>query len=662
MRRLGLVCSFIAFCCWPARANTYTAASDSESDVQAKINLASNGDTVQIPCSGTQSVTWTTGLTITTNITLTALGATPNVGPSTFGAGTNCLTILDDDLVYTMFQPTPTYSASNNVLTIQNMNIEPLNGSVAVQSPFIIIGTCTLSGCPDIRLDNILFHNWTNRGLASYLCRLDNVFGVVDHDTVDSSNTGVDGIFNVNNSAYLGGGLFGDNSWAQADSYGTANELYIENNLDNGWEITDCDFADTDADHGGCRYTGRFNQIPTMAGVTFAVHGTETSGRMRGGRLQEVYDNTFACPSGSCTSAVGFRSAVGLIFGNTFTISAGAGINSYASLSAYRTFEAHTPFGSCNGEGAWDTNDGASKSSASAFTSTASTTLTDTSQSWTTNQFAPGSKYYTVFDATKSQMAGIVSNTAHALTIKQPVSWATSDTYYILGTTLYATGTLTSVVQPAPANNYVLTAVDSTQSWTTNQWAVNGDSYSFIDISASQADQVYVGDIGWEVNASTSNSFLMYYYNDDGDNDRPPIAAGDTYIILRASACIDQPARSGGVYISGDSSETTSPTPVGPINETLDPIYEFDDTATGSFGGPAIYTQTMKLLINRDYYQESVNQAAQSNPTIPFNGTSGNGHGTLANMPTTCTTGVGYWATDQGNWSFTSAPQRILGR
>jgi hypothetical protein len=44
---------------------------------------------------------------------------------------------------------------------------------------------------------------------------------------------------------------------------------------------------------------------------------------------------------------------------------------------------------------------------------------------------------------------------------------------------------------------------------------------------------------------------------------------------------------------------------------------------------------------NRDFY----------NLTGAFNGTSGVGIGTLADRPTTCTPGVGYWATDQGSWN-----------
>lgn len=58
------------------------------------------------------------------------------------------------------------------------------------------------------------------------------------------------------------------------------------------------------------------------------------------------------------------------------------------------------------------------------------------------------------------------------------------------------------------------------------------------------------------------------------------------------------------------------------------------------------------IASNRDYYN-AVSASAQSSATSPFNGTSGMGYGTVANRPTTCTTGmetgggVGYWATDE---------------
>jgi hypothetical protein len=47
------------------------------------------------------------------------------------------------------------------------------------------------------------------------------------------------------------------------------------------------------------------------------------------------------------------------------------------------------------------------------------------------------------------------------------------------------------------------------------------------------------------------------------------------------------------------------------------------------------------IQANRDFYTQGTS----------FNGTSGVGRGTRANRPSTCTTGVAYWATDEGEWN-----------
>ena len=61
----------------------------------------------------------------------------------------------------------------------------------------------------------------------------------------------------------------------------------------------------------------------------------------------------------------------------------------------------------------------------------------------------------------------------------------------------------------------------------------------------------------------------------------------------------------------------------------------------GDFGTDAGYSSNV-VLANRDYF----NYVSSG-----FNGTVGTGSGTLAAIPSTCTTGVGYWATDQGSWN-----------
>jgi hypothetical protein len=58
-------------------------------------------------------------------------------------------------------------------------------------------------------------------------------------------------------------------------------------------------------------------------------------------------------------------------------------------------------------------------------------------------------------------------------------------------------------------------------------------------------------------------------------------------------------------------------------------------------GIPCSIQSTYHIVANRDYY------AYKSS----FNGTTGVGEGTLSQRPSSCTVGVGYWATDSGEWN-----------
>jgi hypothetical protein len=75
----------------------------------------------------------------------------------------------------------------------------------------------------------------------------------------------------------------------------------------------------------------------------------------------------------------------------------------------------------------------------------------------------------------------------------------------------------------------------------------------------------------------------------------------------------------------------------------------------GNFSNQTTNNVNDSLLANRDFYVNSHNQSAQVSPTSPFTGSPstgpGTGYGTFANAPPTCTAGVAYWATDQGNWN-----------
>jgi len=72
------------------------------------------------------------------------------------------------------------------------------------------------------------------------------------------------------------------------------------------------------------------------------------------------------------------------------------------------------------------------------------------------------------------------------------------------------------------------------------------------------------------------------------------------------------------------------------------PAYVWNNTYGGVVWESHIDSSSAQhIKKNRDVFEQ----------VSSFNGTSGVGRGTLASRPSTCTTGVGYWATDQGNWN-----------
>jgi len=117
--------------------------------------------------------------------------------------------------------------------------------------------------------------------------------------------------------------------------------------------------------------------------------------------------------------------------------------------------------------------------------------------------------------------------------------------------------------------------------------------------------------------------------------------------------CIDQFGASKDASLWSYSGQSPTHTKI--------PTYFFKNTRTDTgqdmgveiscVGTAATCTRqsTKHIVQNRDWFTY----------TASFNGTSGVGEGTLANRPATCTTGVGYWATDQGSWNASGADGRL---
>ena len=545
---------------------TYTAKSCNQSDVNAVINgpthTAVNGDIINIP-SG--SCTWTTGLTVPSGIGITIIGSgTPNSGGANTGASSSCANtvITDGQSGAALFSFSPQYG--NATTRLSCMELLPSMNTV---SPVQVIGTCTSSGCPNLRLDNITASGWGGYNVVSdqTFAVVVGMYGVADHNTV-SDTTSVSSytdFINVAHPSWLGVGSYGDNSWASADTFGTASEFYLENNIFNNTGLTD---TDTNAGGGGgARWVCRFNTVNGINPVNACSdHGTDTTGRARGGRQFEVYGNVGTCTNSTqgCNTFGPGRSGVGIMFGNTFTNSGGGFFKSLSTLDAQRRWRPDSPWGTCDGTSPWDVN---------------------------------GS-----------------------------------------GNPIFS-GTIGSVT--TSGSQYVIT-ISGSQGWTTNQLVPSGVPDSFVDVTRG---------FGYELSADTSTTITTGFTGSNFGVNVP--ASGDSYQISRATVCMDQPARGAGLLVQGATPTLVSTGNAGSVAQVLDPIYEFNDALPAGSGYPTVVSDEGNMIANRDFYIENTNQTAQTSATSPFNGTSGTGHGTLANRPTTCTTGVGYWATDQGSWN-----------
>jgi hypothetical protein len=107
----------------------------------------------------------------------------------------------------------------------------------------------------------------------------------------------------------------------------------------------------------------------------------------------------------------------------------------------------------------------------------------------------------------------------------------------------------------------------SGKNWSTNQWA----GYSIHNTTTKKISYVL---------SNTANTITMLLIN----NYTPAISwnTGDSFKILRATACLDQVGRGQGGLISG-----WPPVPLAWPNQALEPMYAWNNTFNGVKGGIA---------------------------------------------------------------------------
>jgi len=123
--------------------------------------------------------------------------------------------------------------------------------------------------------------------------------------------------------------------------------------------------------------------------------------------------------------------------------------------------------------------------------------------------------------------------------------------------------------------------------------------------------------------------------------------------------CLDQPGMGMGDLLSGnfpkacDQTKGCSTYSGSWPNEALSPIYEWENTFTPVSDNPTATANLnqSQFVDNTDYYLWCNSSPQNHSGCSSFNGTAGVGSGPLASSPSTCTTGVAYFGTDQGSWN-----------
>ncbi|WP_353063307.1 hypothetical protein RBB77_18750 [Tunturibacter psychrotolerans] len=320
-------------------AATSTAASCNLSDVQTAVNAAAAGDTVMLPaCSQTN---WSSTLTITKGITLEGAGQGQTIlGDNVSKGGSSC-SGGGPLVAWSVNAPN---SLRMTGLTIVGVATDP----GVCQRGHITVGGSTHS----MRLDHLTINPAQTVGIF-----IDgDIWGLIDHLT--HVGTFVNGVrvehVNWNGTS---NDAWGDQSWAAAINYGSAEGVYIE---DSSFTSTDPNFIGgaTDCFSGG-HLIFRHN---TVSMYNNQSHGADSDQRHRACRWQEVYNNTYTYSNVNNLAFINWiRGGTGVFYNNTIT--AAGYTNKIVQAVNCRDASAgcgggpnYTPWGACDGSSSYDQN------------------------------------------------------------------------------------------------------------------------------------------------------------------------------------------------------------------------------------------------------------------------------------------------------------------
>jgi len=333
-------------------ASTYTAASCSQADVQSVINVALDGDTINIPagsCTWTTSVTWTDK-----NINVIGAGQ----GSCTYTSNSSGSSASCDAAGATNITPPSTGSAIIPIITntakaqfrISNMMF---SGSATNSQTINIQAYNAPTWSYGWRIDHITF-NLPSNGPEGEIVLWGVTWGLIDHNIMILHNEAaiVTASFMASDSNTIGD-LNGSYQLSLAAQPGTQYNVYIEDNIilvidPSGW----CAF---DTYYDGTRVVLRHNTVYNG----LLVYGHDTQQTSVNSVWLEAYNNNMY---GSAYGAAGgypdrlTGGGTGVVYNNT---AVGYGSNSFI-LDDYRSrgINSASPLLSCDGTHVWDGDNG----------------------------------------------------------------------------------------------------------------------------------------------------------------------------------------------------------------------------------------------------------------------------------------------------------------
>ena len=382
------------------------AHSPSQLDVSNAVQSAVSGDTVAIP-AGTGH--WTNTLIIfnkAINIIGSGIGQTVMVDDLSNNSDDSQRSIFRCDIY------------GSNKFRISGMSF--VRGNQSFESGKGIIWNSGTSRA--FRVDHCSFDKLRNLSIfwSGQAC------GVVDHCSFGLHPDGGARPFHASDTEHGSwppdtSGIYGDGSWASPAPLGTTNAVVFEDNYffktPDGTAAIDC--------FGGAHVVVRYN---IFTNCYVASHGTDSSGRQRGGRSLEVYGNQFWGGLGQTYTPVDVRSGSCVSFSNIFS-----GYTITTSLTAQRQDYISGPYGYADGNSPWDVNSNGIYASGTHQGATLALALSDTNSTWTSGQW----NGFSIRNLDTSISARVVGTATHTLTlwpsdnISTPISFADGQHYEI---------------------------------------------------------------------------------------------------------------------------------------------------------------------------------------------------------------------------------------